>query len=171
MSNYGICWLHHCTYRREASADRSRVYHSNRENSVSSSSHFRARVGRPAAVFSHKRKSNQESHSEQFEEKLKLFPDYLKRKMMRDHLLKNKEIIYLQRAKSEVLKQECRTNFVDCSIREDQRQIHSSRMEIDRNNLGVKHLEESRPDSTKNWRHEKEHFEKLIFKLVTRWKN
>ena len=81
----------------------------------------------------------------------------------RDHLLAE--------AKSEVLKQECRTNFVDCSIREDQRQIHSSRMEIDRNNLGVKHLEESRPDSTKNWRHEKEHFEKLIFKLVTRWKN
>ena len=35
--------------------------HSSRENSVSSSSHFRTGAGKLAAVFSHKRKSNQES--------------------------------------------------------------------------------------------------------------
>ena len=35
-----------------------------RENSVSSSSHFRASAGGHAAVFSHKRKSSQESHSD-----------------------------------------------------------------------------------------------------------
>ena len=49
---------------REASADRSRVYHSYNESSVSSSSHFRASAGRFAAVFSHIRKSSQESHSD-----------------------------------------------------------------------------------------------------------
>ena len=49
---------------REASADRPRVHHSFRENSVSSSSHFRTSAGRPAAVFSHKRKSSQESYSD-----------------------------------------------------------------------------------------------------------
>ena len=46
--------------KKEASADRSRV----RENSVSSSSHFRESAGKPAAVFSHKRKSSQESRSD-----------------------------------------------------------------------------------------------------------
>ena len=49
----GHAWLHHCTYRREEQvADRSRVYHSFRENSESSSSRFRASAGRPAAAFS-----------------------------------------------------------------------------------------------------------------------
>ena len=49
---------------REASADRSRVYHSFRENSMSSSSHFRESAGNPAAVFSHKRKSSPETLSD-----------------------------------------------------------------------------------------------------------
>ena len=49
---------------KEASADRSRVYRSYRKNSVSSSSHFLANAGRPAAVFSHRRKSSQESLSD-----------------------------------------------------------------------------------------------------------
>ena len=46
--------------KREASADRSRV----RENSVSSSAHFRESAVKTAAVFSHKRKSSQESRSD-----------------------------------------------------------------------------------------------------------
>ena len=49
---------------REASADRLRVYHSIRENSVSSSSHFSECAGKPAAMFSHKRKSSQETISD-----------------------------------------------------------------------------------------------------------
>ena len=46
---------------RESSADRSRVYHSFRENSVSSSSHLREGAVKAAAAFSHKRKSSQET--------------------------------------------------------------------------------------------------------------
>ena len=49
---------------REGSADRPRVYHSFIENSVSSSSHCRASGGRPAAVFSQKRKVSQETRSD-----------------------------------------------------------------------------------------------------------
>ena len=49
---------------REASADRSRVYHSFRENSVLSSSHIRDSAGKPAAMFSHERKSSQETLSD-----------------------------------------------------------------------------------------------------------
>ena len=49
---------------REAGADRPQVYHSCRETCVSSSSLFRANAGSPAAVFSHKIKSSQESRSD-----------------------------------------------------------------------------------------------------------
>ena len=94
------------TTEREASADRSGVNHSYRENSVSSSSHFRAGAERPAAEFSHKRKSSQESNSGR--EGVSLahravrgvnahYPDSLNRKMLRHWPLKNIEIIYSQR--------------------------------------------------------------------------
>ena len=49
---------------REASADRSRVYHSLSENSLSSSSHFRESTGKPFALFSNRRKSSQEALSD-----------------------------------------------------------------------------------------------------------
>ena len=76
-----------------------------RENSVSTSSHFRESAGKLAAMFSHTRKSSQESHSdrdvfpqdiEQFEEMTKLYPDSLIRKKLRDWFFKNKEIIFSQ---------------------------------------------------------------------------
>ena len=37
--------------------------------------------------------------------------------------------------------------------------------------LDTKHFEESRPDFMKNWRNEKEHFEKLIQEIFMKWKN
>ena len=62
ISKYGTCWLHHC-----------------------------ACAWRPAAVFSHTRKSSLAPtetvfpwHIEQFKEKMKPFPDSLNRKMTRD---------------------------------------------------------------------------------------
>ena len=90
---------------REASADRPRVYHSFRENSVSSSSHFRESVGKPAAMFSHKREWSQETLSEKafpqdikrFKEEVKLSSGCLIRKKLRDLFLKNKEIIFSQK--------------------------------------------------------------------------
>ena len=49
---------------REASADPSRNYHSNRGISLSKSSVFRSSAGRPAPKFSHQSKSSKESHSD-----------------------------------------------------------------------------------------------------------
>ena len=43
------------TQKREASADPPRIFHSNKENSVSSPSHIRASTGKPATVYSHKK--------------------------------------------------------------------------------------------------------------------
>ena len=47
---------------------------------------------------------------------------------------------WLLLAKAEMLKQECRADFADRSIRELQRQIQSNHMEIDRPNLGYEQL-------------------------------
>ena len=79
--------------KREASADRSRVCHSFRENSMLSSSHFRESAGKPAAVFSHqecrvKRHVPTEKAFPQdinhFTEKTKLYPDSADRKILRE---------------------------------------------------------------------------------------
>ena len=166
---------------REASADRSRVCHSYRENSVSSSSRFRASAGRPAAVFSHKRKSREESRSNsdgiplahravQGENEA---PSRLSESENDTRLILEEQRYHLAEARSEVLKQECSVDFLDSSIRELQRQIHSSRMEVlTILTFDMKHLEESRPGFTKNWRSEKEHSEKLISEEVfMKWKN
>ena len=60
---------------REASADRPRVDHSFRENSVTSSAHFRERAGKPAAMFSHKGNPSQETLSDREGETFFRFSD------------------------------------------------------------------------------------------------
>ena len=67
---HGFTALH--TQKREASADPSRMYHSDRENSVQCSSSIRLEqplavfshldMGQPVAMFAHKRKSSREFH-------------------------------------------------------------------------------------------------------------
>ena len=74
----------------------------------------------------------------------------------------------LSEAKSKVRKQECRADFLDCAIRELEDKFIPV---VWRLTIPIWHLEESGPDVTKNWRSEKEHFEKLILKVSTRWKN
>ena len=37
--------------------------------------------------------------------------------------------------------------------------------------LDMKHLEESKPGFMKNWRNEKEHFEKLRLEVFMKWKH
>ena len=90
---------------REASADRPRVYHSFREYVVSSSSHFREGAEKPAALFSHTRKSSQEhcvaekacpQDINQSNGEVKFSSGSLIRKL-REQILKNKEIIYSQK--------------------------------------------------------------------------
>ena len=140
---------------REVSADRSRVYHSFRENSVSSPSHFRDSAGKPAAVFSHKRKSSQGTLSDRERissghqpvqgkgEKFFRFSDpegaaRLVLEEQRDHLP--------AKAKSEILKQECKDDLLNTSIREFQRQAHSNRLETNDVNYGY---EESRREQAR----------------------
>ena len=157
MSKIVLCWLHRCTYKREreTSADLSRVYHSFRENSVSSSSHFRESAGKPAAMFSHKGKSSQETLSDRErissghqpvqgkDETLFRFsdPEEAARLLLgeqRDHLLAE--------TKSELLKRECKVDTLNTSIREFQRQTHSNRLEMYLVNYGY---EESRREQTR----------------------
>ena len=103
------------------------------------SSHFRESAGTPEPVFSHKRTSSQETLSNREgissghqpvqgkDETLFRFsdPEEAARLVLeqRDHLLAD--------AKSEILKQECKVDSLNTSIRELQRQALSNRMEMD----------------------------------------
>ena len=120
---------------REASADRPRVCRSFREISVSSSSHFRESAGKPAALFSHTRKSSQETFSEREGvssghqsvpgkgETFFRFSDPAEAartvfEEQSDHLFAD--------AESEILKQECKVDTRNTCIREFQRQAIQS---------------------------------------------
>ena len=111
---------------REASADRSRVYHSFRENSASSSSHFRESTGKPVA-------------RESTGNPLRCFQT--KGSRVKKHLPTE-----LAEAKFEVRKQECRADFLDSSVRDLQRQLDSNRLEINCTNQGY---EESRKEQAR----------------------
>ena len=141
MNQKGICWLHHCTYRR----DRSKCRPTTSSSLLQRTSHFRVSAGKPAAMFSHKRESSQESHSDRDgtllahqpptgeNEVLSRLSDWESDTRLFLEEQRNK---LLSEAKSEVLKQECRAETADCAFRERQRQIQSNRMEIDRTDLG-----------------------------------
>ena len=80
------CWLHHCTYKREKQVlTDHEFFHPLRENSVSSSSHFRENTGKPVArvratplrCFSNKKMSSQEAppEREDFPHNIKKFQE------------------------------------------------------------------------------------------------
>ena len=130
--------------REKASAGRSRVYHSFRENSVSSSSHFRESAGKPAAMFSHKRWYQPVQGKD---ETLFRFSDpeeaaRLVLEEQRDHLLAE--------AESEILKQECEVAFVNFKDK-----LIPIVWKCIRSIMAVKNLEKSKPDFMKNWLSEK----------------
>ena len=61
-TQYGIAGLT-CVNKGERNAAPLRIYHSNTENSESLSSPVPTRTGRPAAMYSHKRKSSRDAHA------------------------------------------------------------------------------------------------------------
>ena len=183
MSKYGTCWLHHCTYRKEKQVQTDHKFITRTEKTLCQVHLVSEQVRGDLQLRSHKkRKSSQESHSDRDgipwahwavqgeNESLSRLSETENHNRLtleepRDH--------QLSEARSEALKQECRADFLDCSIRELQRQIRSSRMEIDHTTLGCEtsRRDQARPGCTKNWRSEKEHSEKLSLEVFTKWKN
>ena len=109
--------------------------------------------------LSHKRKSSQESRCDrdgiplahravqgEYEVLSRLSETRLILGEQRDHLLAE--------ARSEVLQQECRADFLDCSIRELQRKIHFSRTKIDHTNLGYETSRREQARLHEYWRSE-----------------
>ena len=108
-------WLHHSTYSRERTKC-ARDFHSFRENSVTSSSHFQEGARKFASMFSDKESSDREGISSghqpfqgEEEEAARL-------------------VLVLAEAKSEILKQESKVDTLSTCIREFQRQAHVNRL-------------------------------------------
>ena len=144
------------------------------KNSLSSSSHLRE-----SALFSHNRKSSQETFSDREnissghqpgqgkDETLFRFSDReeaarLVLEEQRDHLLPE--------AKYEILKQECKVDSLITCTREFQRQARSIRLEMDYVHCTYEESRREQPDFTKKWLTEKKHFEKLVSEVSMKWK-
>ena len=112
---------------------------------MSSSSHFRKCAGKLAAVFSHTRKSSQETLSDSAgissghqpvqgkDEPVFRFSDPEEAARL---VLQEQRTHPLAEATSEILKQECKVDSLHTSIRDFQRQAHSNRLEMDYVNHG-----------------------------------
>ena len=126
-----------------------------RENSVTSSSHFRESAGKPVAMFSHKKKVESSDTFRQRRHFLRTSTSSRKRQNFLQVLCSGRscEISFeeqrdhqLAEAKSEILKQECKIDTLDTCIREFQRQAHSNRLEVDYVSCGY---EESRREQAR----------------------
>ena len=124
MSKFELCWIHHCTCKRESNADRSQVDHSVRENLMSNSSQDPKSTGRPLRCFSSENWLNQETFSDREDlssehqqvlgnnEPLFRFshPENSAKSLLeghRDHMLAE--------AKSEIRKQECEVDSLNAT--------------------------------------------------------
>ena len=149
MGKYGICWLHRCTNRTEKQVPTDHEFITPSEK-TQCQVHLILRES-AGAVFSHKRRSSQETDREGIssghppvegkDETLFRFsvPEEAARLVFeeqRDHPLAE--------AKSEILKQECKVDTLD--TRELQRQAYSNRLETDCVNYGY---EESRREQAR----------------------
>ena len=179
MSKFVLCWLYHCT-GREAKADRSQVYHSVRENSMSSSSQHPKSTEKPFALFSSKTKPSQEAfsdredfssgHQQVLGNNEPSFRFSHPEKFVKSLLECHRDRVFAE-AKSEILKQECKVDSLNTCIREFQRQAHSHRLELDLHIADMKNPEESKFDYRKNWLYDKQHFEILVSGLFMKLKN
>ena len=116
---------------RGASAERSQVYHSERENLISKSSQDLRSAGKPVAVFSNQSKLNQDTFSDR-QQFLETSPGYweypanVARSLLdgnRDHLLTE--------GRSELMKQEYKVESPDTCINEHQQQTYAQRLELE----------------------------------------
>ena len=112
---------------------------------MSSSSHFRESAGKPAAVFSHERKSSEDTFSNRdgissghqtVQGKGESFFRFSDPEEQRDH--------QLAEAKPEILEQECEVDTLNTCIREFRRQAH--RLQMDHVNYAY---EESRREQAR----------------------
>ena len=155
---------------REASADRSQVYHPARENLVSSSSQVPKSTWKPVALFSSKRKWSQEAISdrEDCSSEHQQVPGsnepplrFSNPENSINHSLKSTEIFCLQKQN------------LKCESKKAEQIFSTVPFVIFRDNLipivwksvvptqALKNIEKSRPDFMKNELSDKEHFEKL----------
>ena len=138
----------------EASAHRPRVYYSLRENSVSSSSHFRERetcrsvltqkTVESRSIFRQRRRFLRTSVGPR--KRWNFFFKFSDPEEAAITVLEEQRDHLLVQSKSEILKQECKIDTFNTCIREFQRQAHSNRLEMDSVNCGY---EESRREQAR----------------------
>ena len=150
---------------REANAERSQVYHSARENLMSSSSQDPISTGRPVALFSSKNRLNQETFSDRENFPLghqevfginEPFCRFSNPVTSPKSLLDGNRDHLLSQARSELTKQECKVDSLGTCIRE----LHRKKLILSGWNwivhiADMKNPEESKFDYRKKWSRER----------------
>ena len=182
MNNYGICWLHRCTYRRERSRCRP----------ITSLSLLQRKLS--VKFISLPRKCRETSRSILTRKKVESRDTFRQRR----HFLRTSTSSRKRRSSIQTLwiRTCCETSTrrtKRSSVRRGKNGSIETRVwsrlswlfyswtwktnscqsygDWSKTISNMKLLEESRPDSTKNWHSEKEHFGKLVLEIFTRWKN
>ena len=184
MSKYGICWLHRCTYRSGKQVPTDHEFVTPSEKTLCQVHLTSEKVQGNMPQWSQTKESRVKKHFptekafpqdiNQFKEKTKFYSGSRILKKLRDEFLKNKDIISSTRRSTnlKILKQQCKVDTFNSCIREFQRQAHANRLEMDYVNIvGMKILEESKPDFTDNLLNQERHFEILAPEVSMKWKN
>ena len=143
MSKYGTCWFLSPLYlqEREASADRSLVYHSFRKKFsvklISASEKVQGNL--PQCSYTKENRVKKQFPTEkafpqdikQFKERVNLSSGFSDPEEAARTVLEEQRDHQLAEAKSEISKQECENDTLNTCIREFQRQAHSNRLELD----------------------------------------
>ena len=120
------------------------------------SSDFRESAGKLVAVFSHQRKSSQDtffdrdgisSGHQTVQGKGESFFRFSDLEEAARTFLEEQRDHHLTEVKSEILKQECKVDTLNTCIREFQRQAHSNRLELDRVSCGYEESKRAGPTS------------------------
>ena len=131
---------------QEASAERSHVYHSERENLMSSSSQGPICTGKPVALFSSQNRLRQETFSDsRFWGATNYFFRFSNPANVAKSLLDGNRDHLLAEARSELMTQEYKVESLDTCISELQQQTHAQRLELEDAHFGYAESRREQP--------------------------
>ena len=165
---------------REAIAERSEVYHSERENLMSSSSQDPTSTGKPVAVFSSHNRLNRDTFSDRDEFSFRHqqvfgsnepFIRFSNLANFAKSLLNGNRDHLLTEARSELMKQEYKVESLNTCISELQQQTYCQRLELEDAHLGYVESRREQVRLQEELAMKRKHFETVRSEVFTKWEN
>ena len=183
MREFVLCWLHHCTYRREKQVQTDNEFITSTEKTLCQVHLVSEHVRGDLQLCSHTRESRANNLTPtrdgiplthravqgENESLSRLSESENDTRLILEE--KTDHLIYSQRQNRKYRNKNAEQIFSTVLFVNFEDKFIPAVWRLTILTLDMKHLEGSRPGFTKNWHSEKEHFEKLILEVYTRWKN